>query len=81
VSVKVNGDLSCVQPKVTLNALTSSTNVLFNWAGPKGFSSDKKNPEATDIGNYTLKVTDPVNGCISQANATVKGEECVKNKN
>lgn len=81
VMATVSGTLSCDQPKVTLNASSSTKGVLFNWNGPKGFTSAKKNPVTFSPGNYKLTATNPVNGCNSATDIVVTGIECSKNKN
>lgn len=65
------GIKTCASPNVTLSGNSTTPNASFYWTGPGGFSSSLKNPTVSQIGNYTLQVTDPTNGCKATAVVTV----------
>ncbi|MCB0525359.1 MAG: HYR domain-containing protein [Lewinellaceae bacterium] len=65
------GTRTCSNPSVTLNASSNTPGVTYKWSGPGGFSSTLQNPVASQIGTYTVTVTNPVNGCTSIATASV----------
>ena len=64
--------LTCVDPTITIDA-TSQTTVNYLWTGPDittGNETDE-DPAVTQPGNYTVVITDPINGCTNTANITV----------
>ena len=65
------GVKTCANPMVTLNASSNTPNVSYHWSSPGGFNSNEQNPQTGQIGTYTVAVTNPVNGCVSTATATV----------
>lgn len=69
--------LRCDQPSVTLTCTTNVAGALFEWSGPGGFSSTLQNPEVSQPGVYQVSVTDPGNGCMSVATATVVADDQV----
>lgn len=65
------GTLTCTINNVTLNSLTPSTNGVYAWTGPGGFNSNLQNPSVNTAGQYTVVVSDTLNGCTSTASASV----------
>ena len=67
--------MACGSSSVALNGTSTSTNVTYSWNGPSGTSvtsgSNTANPTVTDIGTYTLTVTDNLTGCQSTATVNV----------
>ena len=67
--------ISCGSLTVALNGTTTSTNVSYSWTGPSATSitsgSNTANPIVTEIGTYTLTVTDTLTGCQSTATVSV----------
>ncbi|TNE59848.1 MAG: HYR domain-containing protein [Bacteroidetes bacterium] len=64
------GTLTCTDTMITLQVTTNAMNAGFSWTGPNNFSSDLQNPTVTLPGNYTVVVTNTVNGCTNTAVAT-----------
>lgn len=64
------GVKTCANPVVTLMASSNTPGVTYAWSSGN-FFSNQQNPGVTLIGTYTVTVTDPVNGCVSTASATV----------
>jgi len=50
---------------------STTPGVSYSWTGPNGFSSSQQNPSVLFVGSYTLRVTNPQNGCTATAIATV----------
>ncbi|MEZ4952156.1 MAG: T9SS type A sorting domain-containing protein [Saprospiraceae bacterium] len=65
------GELTCVATMVELQGNSTTPGVSYAWTGPAGFSSNQQNPEVTNIGTYTLTVTDSSNGCTETATTSV----------
>ncbi len=69
--VATGGLLNCTFPTISLSGSTSTTGVTYAWTGPGGFSSTEQNPVVNTPGEYTLLVTNTVNGCTSSDTAVV----------
>ena len=59
--------IACLCSTVVLNGITTTTNTSFSWTGPSATSSiagteTTSNPIVTEVGNYTLTVTDNLTG-------------------
>ncbi|MBI1226001.1 MAG: HYR domain-containing protein [Bacteroidetes bacterium] len=65
------GQITCADTSAILSFTASSTDISVSWVGPNGFTSDEANPVAIEGGDYTLTVTDTLNGCSATAVATV----------
>ncbi len=63
--------ITCANPMVVLNGNSTTTGVTYAWTGPNSFTSSLQNPTVSVDGGYNLVVTDPANGCTSQASANV----------
>jgi hypothetical protein len=71
VNATVSGTLTCNMQKVTLTGMSSTKDVNYEWAGPDS-TIQSKVYEVLTPGIYALYVTDPVNGCTSDASVTVE---------
>ncbi|MDX1913739.1 MAG: gliding motility-associated C-terminal domain-containing protein [Saprospiraceae bacterium] len=69
------GTVTCAAPSLALNANSPTGGVTYLWSGPNGFSSTLQNPSATDAGDYTVTITDPSNGCVSTALASIVADQ------
>lgn len=67
--------IACGNSTVTLNGVSTNTNVSYSWSGPAATSinsgSNTANPIVTDLGTYTLTVTDNLTNCQSTATINV----------
>ncbi len=70
-AVAAGGTFNCTIPTLSLNGSSGTAGVQYSWTGPNGFSSQNQNPTVSTGGTYNLIVTDPTNGCTSQASANV----------
>jgi hypothetical protein len=68
VDAGANQVISCVSPRVTLTAKTNITNGVYLWTASNGGVIVSGNNTLTAVvsapGTYTIKVTNPQNGCI-----------------
>ena len=62
VSATVSGSLTCSTATVTLNGASSTAGATFTW---QPMNVNTSTAVASSSGNYTLNVTDPLNGCIN----------------
>jgi SprB repeat/HYR domain/Secretion system C-terminal sorting domain len=65
------GVKTCVNQTVTLNASSNTSGVNYFWSGPGNFTSQLKSPVVTLAGTYFVTVSNPANGCVSNAQANV----------
>lgn len=65
------GVKTCTNPSVTLIGNSTTQGVSFSWTGPNNFNSAQQSPTVSTVGIYTLKVTNPINGCTAVATAQV----------
>ena len=65
------GSITCFTSTVTLSGNSGTPGVSYNWSGPDNFASSLQNPTVNKLGNYTVTVTNPVNGCTSTATTSV----------
>ena len=72
VTATVQDILSCTQTSIMLNGSSGTSGVTWEWSGPDNFVSTEQNPLVTKPGNYSLLVTDPVNGCSSSASVSAE---------
>lgn len=66
-----NGQITCLQPSIALQASSTTPNVTYLWTAPGGTTYPIPNPTVSQPGNYLLVVTNTVNGCTSSATATI----------
>ncbi|RLD22632.1 MAG: hypothetical protein DRI69_00600 [Bacteroidetes bacterium] len=65
-----DGAITCSDTVFTFETIVFPVDVLFEWAGPGGFTDSVQNPSVTDAGMYFLTVTD-ASGCQTVAQAEV----------
>ncbi len=65
------GRIRCAQDTVQISASSSTPNVSYDWIGPNGFSSVTQNPEVTQPGIYTVRISTTSGGCAVQENVEV----------
>ena len=70
-SATPSGVLNCKDTIVTLSGSSTTAGVSYSWTGPNGFTSALQNPTVKAGGNYTLTVTNPVNGCSGNTGVAV----------
>lgn len=65
--------ISCGNPTATLVSvpLNNLAQVAYSWAGPNGFASTAREPEAPRTGTYNLTTTNLSNGCTATYTAVV----------
>ena len=56
---------------ITVNISGNSANILYNWAGPFGYSAVIEDISGLLAGNYQLTVEDITNGCKDTFNYTI----------
>jgi len=66
----IGAELDCTGLDVQLTGNSVTANVDFSWIGPGGFTSNDQDPLVSEVGTYTLTVTD-ANGCTATATAEV----------
>ncbi|TXI77581.1 MAG: hypothetical protein E6Q44_13365, partial [Flavobacteriales bacterium] len=72
VSVSGGGTLTCSVTSIAINGGSTTSGATYSWVGPNGFTSTNEDLSAIEAGTYILTVTDPANGCTSQASAVVE---------
>ena len=76
-----DAELTCTTLEVTLTGSGSSTNpdanLSYEWSGPNGYSAITEEITVSEIGTYTLTVTDNDNGCSAMSNAEVTSDTTV----
>ena len=75
-------DISCDNPTVmvTSNNLGVNTNLIYEWSTSNGTingSATDPNVEVTAVGDYTLLVTNPDNGCFTIIDFPIEGSSDV----
>jgi hypothetical protein len=60
-----SGILTCSAYFITLSAASPAPSITYRWTGPGGYVSTQQNPVTSKPGEYTLTVTNPLNGCVS----------------
>ncbi len=76
VNAGTSANIACGNSTVTLNGVTTTSNTSFSWSGPSATSiiagtETTATPIVTEVGDYTLTVTDNVTGCSATANVNV----------
>ena len=66
-----SGVLTCTDTTVTLTGSSTTPRVSYNWTGPDNFAATSTAVTVNTTGNYTLTVTNPANGCITNVTTTV----------
>jgi len=65
VTASSTDQLTCVKTQIDLRATSTTPGVSFEWTGPNHFSASTAIAATTQGGNYTLKVTNADNGCVT----------------
>jgi hypothetical protein len=71
VQAGVSNELTCSRLEVTLEAISATNNVQYQWSGPGGFTSVEQRPVTSAAGPYTVTFKHPQSGCTTTANVTV----------
>ncbi len=72
VSAGNSGPLTCNTTDIALYGSCTTPGVVYSWNGPNAFSSSVQNPTGiTTPGNYSLTVSNPLNGCTSTVNTVL----------
>ncbi|MEM8906225.1 MAG: gliding motility-associated C-terminal domain-containing protein [Bacteroidota bacterium] len=76
-SLMAFGDtLDCSNDSITLQTVSTTTGLDYQWTGPGGFSDTTANPMVNQVGIYTVTVTAP-NACTTTAMATVWADSAI----
>lgn len=70
----MSGALTCKAPAASLSAVSAAPGVTYRWTGPQGYASMEQSPATTLPGIYTVHVTNPANGCVSEATVALPGD-------
>lgn len=76
VSVEPAPDITCYDGQISLTGSSSGSDGEYLWSTDSGTiesGANTLNPTVSATGNYTLSVTNPSNGCISEATVVVNG--------
>ena len=75
VNAGANATIPCGSTTITLNGITTTTNTNYSWSGPSATSivtgSTTLNPVVSEVGDYTLTVTDNSTGCSSTSTVNI----------
>ena len=71
VSNPVNALLTCSTSNIGFTASSSAAGANYSWTGPNGFTATGITTNVTNPGTYTVRATDPLNGCTSTSTAIV----------
>jgi len=63
--------ISCYTPTIDLQGSSTTGGVTFSWSGPNNYTADTAIAQTDIPGNYTLTVTNPLNGCTSSTSTVV----------
>ena len=72
-NISAQGDvITCFEPQAICTGNSSTTNIVYNWSGPGGYSANTQNAGGITLdGNYQLVITDNSNGCTSTQTVVV----------
>jgi len=65
------GILTCSNDSITLTATINTPGVTFEWKGPNFTNTTSTTVQVTLPGAYTIVVTNPANGCVSQPSVSL----------
>ncbi|HLP19652.1 MAG TPA: gliding motility-associated C-terminal domain-containing protein [Chitinophagales bacterium] len=69
IALSNTGTLNCISGNVTINAISTTPNVSYDWGGGNTSTSNI----VTTAGSYTITVTDPANSCTAtMANVVIQ---------
>ncbi len=69
ISSIANKTLTCTSPTAVLSGTSTTSGVTYSW--PPGGSITTATRSVSSAGTYTLKVTNPLNGCSASTTASV----------
>ena len=62
--------LTCIETSVDVQVETTDSDLVFDWTGPGGFTSDMSNPTVSEAGVYQVEVTNDA-GCATNLQLAV----------
>ncbi|MCS3801267.1 T9SS type A sorting domain-containing protein [Niastella sp. OAS944] len=71
LSITNPGSITCLIPSIPLTGFSITPNATYNWTGPNGYTSSLTQINVDKGGDYTLTVTDTINGCSASLTTTV----------
>jgi hypothetical protein len=71
ISITNPGSITCLIPSIPLSGFSVTPNATYNWTGPNGYTSSWLEINVDKPGDYTLTVTDTINGCSASVSTTV----------
>src|ERR1044072_5829574 len=72
ITVSHVGRVTCDSPNAIITGTVSTPGLNYSWTGPQGFTANTLTTAVTRGGTYTLRVTDPTNGCYTTASTVVE---------
>lgn len=76
ISASAGGSLSCTSVNVILTGASTTPGVTYTW---QPMNLNTNTVSVTSVGNYSLSVTNPVNGCVSNTVVAVTQNTTVPN--
>jgi hypothetical protein len=77
VTATVQNILGCSVTSTTIEANSTTPNLIYAWSGPNGFTANTTAPSVSNAGTYRVTVTDPTNGCTAWASTQVLSQAAV----
>ena len=71
LSASTSWVITCISPTTDLQGASTTPGATFLWTGPEGFTASTAIAETSIPGNYTLVVTNPIDGCTSTTGTIV----------
>jgi gliding motility-associated-like protein len=71
LNVQSSNVITCIDPNTSISANSNNPDVVFNWTGPNGFTSNEQNPVVTQAGTYNIIIEAP-NGCTQNSSILVE---------
>ena len=75
VTATASGNITCLQPSVTLTATSSTTGVTYSWTGGQGTGTitnpNTATPTVSTAGIYMVTARNSTNGCSTTKSVTV----------
>jgi len=70
-AIPINATLTCTNNSVNFTAGAQTPNLTYSWTGPNGPIATANSITVSSTGTYTLRGTDPTNGCSATASSVV----------
>ena len=70
-AIPANATLTCTNTSVNFTAGAQTPNLSYSWTGPNGPIGTTSSITVSSTGTYTLRGTDPTNGCSATASSVV----------